>query len=434
MKKSIFSAAAFSVAVVGAVSVAPTTSEAVPAFARQTGAACLNCHFQAIPRLTAFGRNFKMGAYRDMGDQALLEDDHLSLPAVFNASLLFKARIANNNTAVAGVAGAPGTGGAFNSGNSTALQWPDETALLIGGRYGEHIGGLTEWNGGPLSYKLAYIMDLESGILGFVGGSTDALGTAYLFQDPSNALVRNTRGSQFRPGFFAKTSVQQGVTGLGVYGYFNDMIYVALGQFVANAGVNPANGKIVAAGAKTNGAVADFMTWARLAITTEVAGMDTVLGVYSISGKQAKNAVAFAGAVTAKETTTGIDAQFQGDVGDDLSLGLYINYQFSGKRYGLIAAQPSTVAMQDLTGFYGLGTLSFGHAGVRLGYASETDKVVPALGSSPTVKTMVLGGWYSLAQNVELDLEYNSAKTSGGVVGTVAATSNTTTLVLEYVY
>ena len=44
MKKSILSAAAFAVVAVSAVAVAPTTSEAIPAFARQTGAACLSCH------------------------------------------------------------------------------------------------------------------------------------------------------------------------------------------------------------------------------------------------------------------------------------------------------------------------------------------------------------------------------------------------------
>jgi hypothetical protein len=49
MKKMIFSAVAFAVVAVSAVAVAPTTSEAVPSFARQTGASCNSCHFQSIP-------------------------------------------------------------------------------------------------------------------------------------------------------------------------------------------------------------------------------------------------------------------------------------------------------------------------------------------------------------------------------------------------
>ncbi|MFQ5519413.1 MAG: hypothetical protein ACE5E3_05370, partial [Mariprofundus sp.] len=218
MKKMILSAAAFAVVALSSMAVAPTTSEATPGFARQTGAACLSCHFQAIPRLSAMGRGFKIGGYRDMGEQALIEDDHLSLPAVFNAALLFKARVNFTNQPLGG----------FGAQDSSGIQWPDEAALLIGGRYGEHVGGLTEWNGGPLSYKLGYFIDLDAGTLAFVGGSTDALGTGYLFNDPSNALVRNTRGTQFRPTFFKKTSMQTGVSGLGVY-FSNDLVYAAIG-------------------------------------------------------------------------------------------------------------------------------------------------------------------------------------------------------------
>ncbi|MBI5232947.1 MAG: hypothetical protein HY880_01185, partial [Deltaproteobacteria bacterium] len=36
-----------------------TDSDAVPAFARQTGFSCLTCHFQHFPGLNAFGRTFK---------------------------------------------------------------------------------------------------------------------------------------------------------------------------------------------------------------------------------------------------------------------------------------------------------------------------------------------------------------------------------------
>jgi len=432
MKKMLFSAVAFAVVAVSAVAVAPTTSEAIPAFARQTGAACLNCHFQAIPRLTAFGRNFKIGGFRDMGEQALLEDDALSLPATFNASLLFKARIQSSNKA--GPFGTTGNNVAVGGNTSkSAIQWPDEAALLIGGRYGSNIGGLTEWNGGPLSYKLAIVGDFDFGQVGFVGGSTDALGTGYLFNDPSNVLVRNTRGSQFRPGYFKATSMQTGVSGLGLYATVNDLVYVALGQFVSNGGNNPANG-----GAVISGAALDFLTWGRIAVTTELAGLDTVVGFYSISGTQEdNNAVGIH-----SENTNGVDIQMQGDLGDT-SVGFYGNYQFSGK----VKATP-VAAESNATGYYVLGTVGFGHAGVRAGYSSYDATSagaaavaavvaapgVPAAAAIPAVaagtklntKTVVVGAWYSLAQNVELDLEYEG--NSG------ASTAKTTTLLLEYVY
>jgi len=405
MKKMLFSAVAFAVVAVSAVAVAPTTSEAIPAFARQTGAACLNCHFQAIPRLTAFGRNFKIGGYRDMGEQALLEDDHLSLPATFNASLLFKARIQSSNKTnpLAGT-------GTFNT-TKSAIQYPDEAAILIGGRYGSNVGGLTEWNGGPLSYKLAFVGDFDFGTVAFITGSTDALGTGYLFNDPSNVLVRNTRGSQFRPQFFKNTSMQTGVSGLGVTATVNDLVFVSVGQFVANGGNNPAN----AGGANAVEAAAlNFLTWARVAVTTELAGLDTVAGVYSISGNQGVNAATGIHA----ENVTGIDIQMQGDLGDT-SVGLYGVYQFSGKR-----AATAGAAKTNNTGYYLLGTAAFGHAGVRLGYANFDATTAAQVKTNR--KSTVVGGWYSVAQNVELDLEYEA--NSGN------STTKTTTLLLEYVY
>lgn len=403
MKKMLLSAAAFAVVAVSAVAVAPTTSEAVPAFARQTGAACLSCHFQAIPRLTAFGRSFKIGGFRDMGEQALLEDDHLSMPAVFNASLLFKARINFTNKGLNAVGGAKGFGGLDSSG----IQWPDEAALLIGGRYGSNIGALTEWNGGPLSYKIAFVGDFDFGQVGFVGGSTDALGLGYLYNDPSNTLVRNTRGTQFRPTFFKNTSMQTGVTGLGVYATVADMLYVAVGQFVSNAGMNPANGGTL------SGAALDFLTWGRVALTAEVAGLDMVAGIYSVSGSQNKNAAVG----IAKETTTGVDLQLQGDLGG-VSVGLYGVYQFTGKRWATVgAAAPAS----NFTGFHGNVNVSLGHFGVKAGYSSSKDKQA----GGAAAKTALAGVWYSLAQNVELDVEYET--TSGGGL-------KQTTVLLEYVY
>ncbi|MDQ6974948.1 MAG: hypothetical protein Q9M22_00105, partial [Mariprofundaceae bacterium] len=92
MKKTLLSAAAFAVAGVSAVAIMPTTSEAIPAFARQTGAACLSCHFQTFPAVNAFGRSFKLNAFTDVGEQALIEDEGLSLPSVLNASFVLRAQ------------------------------------------------------------------------------------------------------------------------------------------------------------------------------------------------------------------------------------------------------------------------------------------------------------------------------------------------------
>ena len=101
----------------------PRKAEAVPAFARQTGLACNTCHFQHYPTLNAFGRAFKAGGYTTVGGQSMVEGDMLALPATLNASLVTKIRYQKTNGSDNTVAT-----------NEGELQFPDEAALLLGGR------------------------------------------------------------------------------------------------------------------------------------------------------------------------------------------------------------------------------------------------------------------------------------------------------------
>ena len=128
MKKILFSLATAALLIVGSF-VIPQSSEAVPAFARQTGLACNSCHFQHFPTLNQFGRAFKAGGFTMVGGQSLVEGDLLSMPSVINASLITKIRYVKTN------------GDNDDSGsNKGELQFPDEAAFFLGGRVGEHIG------------------------------------------------------------------------------------------------------------------------------------------------------------------------------------------------------------------------------------------------------------------------------------------------------
>src|SRR6202000_100090 len=49
---------------------ASTSVQAIPAYARQTGAACADCHAGAYgPALTPYGMRFKLGGYTDTDGQ-----------------------------------------------------------------------------------------------------------------------------------------------------------------------------------------------------------------------------------------------------------------------------------------------------------------------------------------------------------------------------
>ena len=421
MKKMLFSAVAFAVVAVSAVAVAPTTSEAVPAFARQTGAACLNCHFQAIPRLAAFGRNFRMNAYRDMGEQALLEDEHLSLPAVFNASFLMKARFSTGDTKVNGVTTTKGglIGAGAGTGESVQVQFPDESALLFGGRLGEHAGLFNEWDvigGSMLGAKMAYVFDLDAGIVALAIGTTDALGAPSIFNDPSNAISRNLRGIQTRANALRSTVMHTGATGVGVYGHLADSLYFAVGGLLGQNAGGTAVGN--------SGVDVTLSPYIRAAFTGEIAGFDTVMGAW-YADVAAANHKRVPGTKNPRKEY-GIDLQFQGDLGA-ASVGFYAPIVLSSK-----ATVSATNITTKVIGYNPYVNIAFGPAGVRLGY-DYSKTTVTGVATDTKYTNFFFGAWYDVAQNLTLDLEIDVMKTDTGVATTVSKTT-ASTLQIEYVY
>ena len=421
MKKLLLSAASFAVVAVTAMVSAPATSEAVPAFARQTGAACLSCHFQAIPRLSAFGRNFRMNAFRSMGEQALLEDEHLSLPAVFNMSFLMKARVSTGKTtnSLGVITAQGGVIGTAPTAASTALQFPDETALLFGGRVGEHAGMLVEMGYVPgamdmLGYKIAYVIDIDAGIVALTLGTSDALGLASIFNDPSNAISRNIRGVQTRARSLRATNMHTAATAVGIYAYLADMVYVAAGGFVDAGGGTVGNA----------GVDMTLSPYLRAAYTGEIAGFDLVAGAW-YSNAQNANYKQLA-LMKGSRKVVGLDVQLQGDVGD-FSVGFYMPVVLSSKGDANYLPQANT----KVTGFMPYVNIAMGAVGVRLGY--DYSKSTSSL-TNIDVKdnTIVFGAWYDVAQNLTLDLEFDGRKQT--TAGLTTLKSNATTLQLEYVY
>jgi len=455
MKKMFFSAVAFAVVAVSAVAVAPTTSEAVPAFARQTGAACLNCHFQAIPRLAAFGRNFRMNAYRDMGEQALIEDEHLSLPAVFNASFLMKARFSTGDAKLNGIV--QSKGGLINTGTPTGATWqvqfPDETALLFGGRIGEHAGILNEmgFNGAAmdlLGAKVAYVFDLDAGIVALALGTSDALGAPSIFNDPSNAISRNLRGIQTRANALRSTVLHTGATGVGVYGHIADSLYFAVGGLLGKAGGALGALGLPAGGAATGNLGVDvtLSPYLRAAYTGEVAGFDIVAGGYyadvadaaykTFADPALQAALVALGVVLPANTglknprkEIGLDIQVQGDLGD-ASVGFYAPIVIKAETTNSL-----TNVKTKVTGYNPYVNVAFGPMGVRVGYDSSKTTVSNNPGVDVKYSNVFFGAWYDVAQNLTLDLEVDIMKTTNAafvVNDTLKQTA--TTLQIEYVY
>ncbi|KON47271.1 hypothetical protein [Mariprofundus ferrooxydans] len=433
MKKMLLSAAAFAVVAVSAVAVAPTTSEAIPAFARQTGAACLSCHFQTFPALNAFGRAFKMGSFTDVGEQALVEDDNLSLPAVLNATVVIRGNYTNTKTT--GVAST----GTWNV--------PSETPILIAGRLGSNTGAFIEFaNGGaaagvggagaPVSvgnWQIMNSFDMGGFKVGVSAHNSTFGGSAIM--EYSNVFGqhsgKNAGGnlSAIQAAGFANPTLGAGVWAGNEMGNLQFALVAPSSAQGTNVGFKLA--KLI-----------------RGVLTTELGGFDTLVGFGYVTGDAGRPTTVVAptvpGVGPVPMSLQFVDLQFQGDVGD-MSLGIYADY---ANAKGKTSTDPAVVGGN----FYGAAGLNTAGAkfdawsiradlkplhnlGVGIGYAyqKQTPGAAAAAGSvAQKITTAQIAAFYEIYQNFEINLIYNSAKTvNGGLVAGANTTTNTTTIEFE---
>ena len=432
MKKIIFSAAAFGLVAVSSMALVPTTAEAIPAFARQTGAACLSCHFQEVPDLNAFGRSFKMGSFTSVGDQALIEDENLSIPAVLNASFVVRAQAANVNDPTQ-------VPGATKSANYSIGA---DQNMLIAGRVGTNTGVFLEFAGGAAG--------------GTVGGSGAAGGL-------NNMQVLNS----FDVGDF-KVGVGYVNTGFGADAQLT--VNSVYGQHSGNLGDVAAEVSAVNHSGWTGGNSANFSTiggWVgndmgfiqvgltapadatggnanvgtklakmiKVAATMDVAGFDTIVGFGTVAGTIGK------GVAPMSMDMQWAFAQMQGDLGD-MSLGVYADWAHAkGKGNGNILGTDDLAAQATILtagtglpvgskydGFSLRATLEpVSQIGLNIGFGNrKTSSLIAA----NTVKHAVfsMGAAYSVYQNMILAINYTNDKQTTGNVA-----SNIKTTTLDYV-
>jgi len=384
-----------------------TESQAVPAFARQTGMACAACHFQTYPAINAFGRAFKASGYTLIGAQEKIEGDDLSLPVVLNASLVTKFRYQKTNGDDKRVAT-----------NTGELQFPDEAALLIGGRAGEHVGFVLEFatfgeadtDSGEFSlfgsFKMPITYKVGGTDLSFIPFSTDAGGAAYGFEQLNTGAQRFQRVGEDRNALMA-----QQYLGLGA-GEAEGFAFVAANEmgFVNVSLWAPIHGSF---------AMKSLAPYFRAALTPSIGNWDTGFGVQYFSGKAKEDdgSDPLGNVVEHKTEGWAIDGQIQGEVAG-MPLGVYA---------AIGEASADTVfntSADDRTAWSIHGQLGVlpGKATVILGYRSADRGTVDD-------NALTLGGTYQLAQNVQVQL--NHVEFSGSRYDTAQASGDRrTTLML----
>jgi hypothetical protein len=383
-------------------------SHAVPAFARQTNMPCQACHYQTFPALNSFGRAFKAGGFTMMMQTGLSGDD-LSLPPVLNASLVTKIRYQKTN-------------GATKSGtNQGELQFPDEGALLIGGRASEHVGfllelatfGAADTGSGDVtgaadlgtgdvtgsadtgsgefslfaSFKMPFVYQVGQANLSFIPFSTDSLGAAYGFELLNTGAVRNIRVGEERSAVSAMHFVGSGEHLLGSSAA-TGFAFVASGQqgFVNMTLWNPSHG---------SSANKKFAQYVRAVFTPRIGDWDAGFGVMSYTGKSQVDEL------SAERVTKAwaVDAQLQGMVGS-LPLGVYASYAKAPAETGNIF----NAEVNDKTAWAVSGQLGIvpNRASLLFGYrAGDNGKA-----SAEEDNALMIGGTYQFAQNVQFQLNH----------------------------
>lgn len=292
-----------------------TSNYAFPSFARQTGLSCSTCHFQKYPALTAFGRSFKAGGFTMMGRQDTVGGERLSLPSVLNASVFMKIRYQKTNgTEVPGE----------RTTNTGELQFPDEFALLLGGRVSEHAGFMIEGQLADASapfvagFKMPFTFALGSTSIraNVIPFTTDALGVAYGFELLNTGAVRNVRVNENRTAISAQQYIRTSTPAEGfAFVLVDPMWFVNVTKWSPN--------HFAGAGGVANGA--PTATYVRAAFTPTLRGWDLGIGIQSWTGSAGTANGAGTGIDIFKTNALAFDAQAQGAI-QGLPLGVYVTH------------------------------------------------------------------------------------------------------------
>ncbi|MDO8452986.1 MAG: hypothetical protein Q7S59_00275 [Sulfurimonas sp.] len=389
-----------------------TPSEAMAAFARQTGMSCTSCHFQHYPLLNETGRAFKSGGYTMMGKQGLIDGDGLSIPEVLNVGLTTKIRYQKSN--------GPATTTKNDNTNDGQLQFPDEFLLQLGGRISENIGFIADINlnnGGESvmeGAKIPFIYNVSGINIGVIPFTTVTQGVAYGFELLNTGAVRGQRAVEARKTFSAQQYINtaNAAEGAAIVAS-NSLFFANISKWSPRSVTSTTDGTPSA-------------TYLRAAITPTVGAWDLGLGLQLWTGKATQDSAV---AKTGEDVDTkawSLDAQAQGSVAT-LPLGIYFTHaQADASSTGSVNLFNSSTdhAKSATTLLAELGVMP-SKATVTLGYRNGDN----GKATNSADNALLVGGSYQIVKNVQLQL--NQEFLSGdGISSSTGNGDQLTTLML----
>lgn len=203
-------------------------SYSIPSFSRQTNMACNACH-TVFPRLTTFGRVFKLNGYNVTGNSTIESQDKngktmLKILTLSPISVMFQTSYTHLNTRQ------PGT-------QNDNIEFPQQLSLFYGGGIAPHLGMFIQ-----MTYEAqSGTIGLDNTDLRYANNTTlFGKGLLYGFTLNNNPTVQDVWNSTPAWGFpFAAPDVvptpqeatmiegglEQAVAGVGAYALFNNLVY-----------------------------------------------------------------------------------------------------------------------------------------------------------------------------------------------------------------
>lgn len=423
-------AAAFSLATLCAM-VLPTTVQAVPSFARQTGLACSACH-TVYPELTAFGRTFKLNGYTITGlkqiqQQPGSDTGGLKINEIPPLSVMLQVGMTHLRGNQAGA-------------QNNSIEFPQALSLYYAGEISPHMGAFLQMtysqpdnqfgfdmadvryaNHGTLGGKdVVYGITVNNGPgMGDLWNGTPAWTFPYLSSDTAPTPNADVEVNQL---------MMQGVAGLGAYALWDNHLY---GNVTLYRSAAMGQGAPTASSMDTVDNVAPF--W-RFAWQQHFGDDYLELGTYGLHAKLYPMGIS---GNTYEFTDNALDAQYEMPFGNDL-LTLHAIYIHENQHVPTVG-HDTTLNQLRINGNYHWGN----EALVALGYFSDTGdsnkvlyekdmdgNVVDASGS-PDSNGWIAQATYLPRQNVKLSLQYtaytkfNGASSNYDGTGRSASDNNT---------
>jgi hypothetical protein len=209
-------------------------AQAVPAFARQTGFSCAQCH-TLFPELTPFGRSFKIGAYTMSTNKQITEGgtEEKALKLELPAYVPLGAMVQVGFTHVADAAAVTGSTTALNDN----IAFPQTFSLFYAGKISNKMGAFVElaYDGVAGTFgedntdiRFAHQIDLDGTPL-TIGATLNNSPTVSDIYNSTPVWGFPALGSGYAPGprgvTLVEESIAQQVAGLGLYASWNGMVY-----------------------------------------------------------------------------------------------------------------------------------------------------------------------------------------------------------------